>query len=154
MASNYRFFLFVKTIISIVRYAWAAPATMLGLLLSLVAVGLGARCRVVDGAIEVAGGRLSRLLHLLPRFFRFEAITMGHVIIGMDHALLAQLRPHERIHVRQYERWGALFIPLYLISSLMQMLIGRDPYLHNRFEREAFNENKGDVAKEKENADV
>jgi hypothetical protein len=39
--------------------------------------------------------------------------------------------------VRQYERWGALFFVLYAVSSLCQWLRGRDPYWHNRFEREA-----------------
>jgi hypothetical protein len=40
--------------------------------------------------------------------------------------------------VRQYERWGVLFFPLYLGSSLWQLLRGRSPYYANRFEREAF----------------
>jgi hypothetical protein len=31
-----------------------------------------------------------------------------------------------------------LFIPLYLSSSLLQIARGRDPYLNNAFEREAF----------------
>ena len=39
--------------------------------------------------------------------------------------------------MRQYERWGALFGPAYLLSSLVQLVRGRRPYLDNRFEREA-----------------
>jgi hypothetical protein len=31
-----------------------------------------------------------------------------------------------------------LFFPLYLSSSLLQIVRGRDPYLNNSFEREAF----------------
>jgi hypothetical protein len=42
------------------------------------------------------------------------------------------------VHVRQYERWGLLLLPLYVASSLWQLLLGRDPYFDNRFEREAF----------------
>jgi hypothetical protein len=42
------------------------------------------------------------------------------------------------VHVRQYERWGVLFFPLYAASSLWQLARGRDPYRDNRFEREAF----------------
>jgi hypothetical protein len=44
------------------------------------------------------------------------------------------------VHVRQYERWGMLFFPLYLFSSLLQIVRGCDPYLDNSFEREAFAE--------------
>ena len=40
--------------------------------------------------------------------------------------------------MRQYERWGPFFIPAYLLSSLVQLLRRRDPYLDNRFEREAY----------------
>ena len=40
--------------------------------------------------------------------------------------------------MRQYERWGPFFLPAYLLSSLVALLLGRDPYLDNRFEREAF----------------
>ncbi|WP_281874741.1 hypothetical protein [Geobacter hydrogenophilus] len=122
----------------IIRYAWAAPASALGLLLAAVALCLGATCRVVNGVVEVAGGRFTRLFPLLPRVFHFEAITFGHVVIGLDHSLLAHLRTHEHAHVRQYERWGLLLIPLYLGSSAVQKLRGRNPYLNNRFEIEAF----------------
>ena len=48
------------------------------------------------------------------------------------------MRAHERVHVRQYERLGALFFPLYVGSSLVQWLRGRDPYFDNHFEREAY----------------
>lgn len=128
----------MNRLLLIIRYAWAAPASALGLLLASVAVCLGATCRVADGVVEVAGGRFSRVFPLLPRVFHFEAITFGHVVIGLDHSLLAHLRTHEHAHVRQYERWGLLLIPLYIGSSAVQKLRGRNPYLHNRFEREAF----------------
>ncbi|WP_306535513.1 hypothetical protein [Geobacter sp.] len=128
----------MNRLLRIIRYSWAAPASSVGLLLLVVAVCLGATCRVVDGVVEVAGGRFSRVFPLLPRVFHFEAITFGHVVIGLDHSLLAHLRTHEHAHVRQYERWGLLLIPLYLGSSAIQKMRGRNPYLHNRFEREAF----------------
>jgi hypothetical protein len=47
-------------------------------------------------------------------------------------------RNHERVHVRQYERWGPLFPPLYLLSSAAALVRGMDPYRDNRFEQEAF----------------
>jgi hypothetical protein len=122
----------------LLRYAWAFPATVVGLLLALVALLIGAKGRWIDGVLEVAGGRVVFLISLLPRRLQFVAITFGHVILGLDHAVLQCVRPHEHVHVRQYERWGLLFFPLYLGSSLRQLLNGRDPYLNNHFEREAF----------------
>lgn len=126
----------------IVRYAWASPATAVGLGLSLLAVLLGARLRVVDGVIEVAGGQVRKLVLLLPKALRFAAITFGHVVLGLDHATLRAVRAHEHVHVRQYERWGVLFFALYLASSLWQLIRGRSPYFDNRFEREAFGARK------------
>jgi hypothetical protein len=128
----------VCRVLTIARYAWALPATFAGLLFSLIAFALGARGRIVEGVIEIAGGRIDRCISMLPRYCRFGAITFGHVIIGVAHETLTHLRIHEHVHVRQYERWGVLFFPLYLASSLLQIARGRDPYLNNCFEREAF----------------
>ncbi len=122
----------------VLRYAWASPATAVGLLFSAVAVAGGATPHVVDGVIEVAGGRLHSLLALVPPCGRFGAITFGHVVIGIDHHLLSSIRAHERVHVRQYERWGVFFFPLYVASSVAQLIRGRHPYLDNAFEREAY----------------
>jgi hypothetical protein len=120
------------------RYAWASPATVIGLLFSILAMVAGARPRLVDGVLEVGGGHLHHLMSLLPRCACFAAITFGHVIIGLDHSLLRRVRAHELIHVQQYERWGVLFFPLYVASSLVEFLCGRDPYRDNAFEREAY----------------
>ena len=128
----------MRKLLIALRYAWALPATTVGLLLSLVAVCAGAKIRLVDGVIEVAGGQVNRLMSIFPSSFRFVAITFGHVIIGLDHGVLRRVRSHEHVHVQQYERWGALFFPLYLASSVVQFLRGRDPYLNNHFEREAY----------------
>ena len=65
-------------------------------------------------------------------------MTLGHVVWGRDQACLDDTRDHERVHVHQYERWGPLFIPAYLLSSLYMKLRGRHPYWDNPFEREAF----------------
>lgn len=94
--------------------------------------------RVHSGAVEFGGGRIGKLVSRLPAPFGFSAITFGHVILGIDHAVLTVVRSHEHVHVRQYERWGALFVPAYLVSSLLQLVRGRDPYLDNCFEREAY----------------
>jgi hypothetical protein len=65
-------------------------------------------------------------------------MTLGHVVIGRDRDCLDHSRAHERIHVRQAERWGPLFIPAYLLASLFAKLRGRDAYRDNPFEREAY----------------
>jgi hypothetical protein len=122
----------------VVRYLWALPATLVGLLFAALAVCAGATARRVEGVLEVAGGLLGRIVARFPLSMRFAAIVFGHVIIGTDHALLARVRGHEHVHVRQYERWGVLFFPLYAGSSLVQLLRGRDPYRDNYFEREAY----------------
>lgn len=120
------------------RYLWALPATCVGLLFTALALCAGATIRFVDGVAEVAGGRLDRFVSRLPACARFGAITFGHVIIGIEHSVLERARAHEHVHVRQYERWGPLFFPLYAASSLVQLLRGRDPYWNNCFEREAY----------------
>ena len=51
---------------------------------------------------------------------------------------LDRTRAHELVHVRQYERWGPLFVPAYLLSSAYFLIRGCDPYLDNPFEREAY----------------
>lgn len=113
-----------------IRYLWALPATCVGASLGLLCLARGARARLVDGAIEVDGG--------LPRRFPFGAITFGHVILGHSAEGLEGWRAHEHVHVRQYERWGVLFFPLYAASSVREWLRGNDPYRDNRFEREAY----------------
>ena len=121
------------------RYLWAAPATAAGLILGALVCALGASARVADGVLEVAGGRLAGRVGSgdAGRHGGFVAITFGHVVIGQSHAVLAGLRAHEHEHVRQYERWGALFFAAYLGSSAVQWVTGRDPYRDNRFERQA-----------------
>ena len=120
------------------RYVWAAPATLVGLVGAAFALAAGASARRVEGTLEVGGGHVRGFVMRLPEGCRFGAITLGHVIIGLDAEVLARARAHERVHVRQYERWGPLFFPLYAASSLWQLALGRDPYRDNRFEREAF----------------
>ena len=122
---------------TVLRYAWAAPATLVGVLVALPAFATGAHARVIDGVIEVTGGRVERLVAALPRRCRFCAITFGHLVVCTDECTAAAVRAHEHVHVRQYERLGALFFPLYVGSSVVQLLRGRDPYFDNRFEREA-----------------
>jgi hypothetical protein len=113
-------------------YVWAAPCSTLGLILALPMLITGARLRAQQGVLEVAW----RQAPLLARC-RFVAITFGHVVLGRSHTELSHLRTHEHAHVRQYERWGLLFLLLYPASSLWQLLRGKRPYLDNVFEVDA-----------------
>jgi len=128
------------------RYAWAAPATLVGLGVATLACACGATLRRVGGTLEVGGGRVGGAVARLPVVMRFDAITLGHVVVGRDHERLAELRAHERVHVAQYERWGPLFVPLYLASSLAARLRGGDPWRGNRFEIEACAKSERDSA--------
>ena len=65
-------------------------------------------------------------------------MTLGHVVLGLDRAAHRRTRRHERVHVRQCERWGPLFLPAYLLASAYLWLKGRSAYYDNPFEREAY----------------
>ena len=122
---------------SVLTYVWAAPATVLGLLLALLALR-GGRVAVRDGVLE-AHGPLVRwaLTHLTIIRGGVAAITFGHVVLGRDSDALEWSRTHERVHVAQYERWGPFFLPAYVAASLWAFLRGGDFYLDNVFERAA-----------------
>ncbi len=72
-----------------------------------------------------------------------SAITLGHSVLARTTGDLERARAHELVHVRQYERWGPLFVPAYFLSSLAVWLQGRHPYLDNAFEREAYGNANG-----------
>jgi len=124
-------------------YAWTSPNTLVGAALGLAAWSLGGRLRLHDGVAEFSGGRLGALVASMPPRLRFSAITFGHVVIGVSEPEMAAVRSHERVHVRQYERWGPLFLPAYLLSSAWQLARGRSPYRDNYFERMAFAAERG-----------
>ncbi len=120
------------------RYLWAAPASALGVILGAVGIVGGGRLSLHTGVLEVEGRLLAwGLTHLTWLEDGATAITFGHVVLARDAASLVWTRGHERVHVRQYERWGPLFIPLYVAASAWVMAHGRDPYWDNPFEREA-----------------
>jgi hypothetical protein len=120
-------------------YMWASPASLLGLLPLPLVVLQGGKVKLVGGVVEAHGGIVTRLLRRgLPWVGSGAAITFGHVVWGCDQESLDWSRDHERVHVRQYERWGPLFIPLYLLASATAFCKGLDPYRDNPFEREAY----------------
>ena len=115
---------------------WASPGSFLGLAVGALGILSGGGVQRVGRTLEFHGGFVRWLLERWP--VRASAMTLGHVIIGRDVECLESTREHELVHVRQYERWGPMFIPAYLLSSLYLWLRGRDAYYDNPFEREAY----------------
>jgi hypothetical protein len=69
-----------------------------------------------------------------------SAITLGHVVLAADYDQMVRTRRHELVHVRQYERWGPLFVLAYFFSSASALASGKNPYFDNVFEQQAFHE--------------
>ena len=119
------------------RYGWALPATLLGLLMAGRALRRG-RVRAIDGVLEAHGPWLRwALTTCVPLPGGVAAITLGHVVLGQNEHALEYTRAHERVHVRQYERWGVFLLPAYLVASVYAALSGGHYYFDNAFEREA-----------------
>ena len=122
----------------LLRYLWAGPTTLIGIALAIASLRRG-HVAIVDGVIEAHSPFLNRALASLTPLARgADAMTLGHVVIGRDAHALELSRTHERVHVRQYESWGPLFVPAYLLAGLWALLRGGHPYFDNKFEREAW----------------
>ncbi len=119
------------------QYIWAAPATIIGLCFVPLAWCSGGQIVLHTGVLEISGGAVAVALKRFS-FFPIRAITFGHCVLGIDRATMDRTREHERVHVAQYQRWGPLFIPLYLLFSLIVWFQGKKPYRDNPFEREAY----------------
>lgn len=120
------------------KYVWAAPNTLIGLLLVPAAVGSHSGIQACDGVLEIHGPAIDWLLqHAVPIRGGAAAITFGHIVAGRDLDTLDMTRAHERVHVRQCEIWGPAFIPAYLAASAWAWMQGRGAYEGNYFERQA-----------------
>lgn len=117
---------------------WALPWTLVGIALGALAVASGGRAGLRGGILEFSGGLLVVLLRRVPITGGASAITLGHAVLARNREALERTRCHERVHVRQYERWGPLFVPIYFLASGREWLRGNDPYRDNPFEREAY----------------
>jgi hypothetical protein len=122
-------------------YLWVLPTTFFGVPLMAAALLSGGRACWVEGVFEVHGGVVSYFLRRVVGVVLAggaSAMTLGHIVIGVDAEALDRTRGHERVHVRQCERWGPIFLPLYVGASLYLWLKRKDAYMDNPFEREAY----------------
>lgn len=127
---------------------WTSPNTLLGLALGLLGLPFGARFRRGENAVAVLGHPLLSLLGV-------HAITFGNAVLyrrgahpdqtvrRYDGAGWQRLGDHERAHTQQYELWGPLFLPVYVVLALL-------PGVH-RLERQAdrWGERRGGAAEER-----
>ena len=126
----------IRKAVRLLLLLWALPWTALGLLVGLAGLATGGGARRRGPVVEFFGGTVAWLLRHSPG--QPGAMTLGHVVLGRTADVLDAVRDHELVHVRQYERWGPLFVPVYLLCSLGLWLAGKDPYRDNPFERQAY----------------
>src|SRR5881392_3399469 len=104
-------------LLTLLAIAWASPASLLGLALGACGLVSGGRVQRRGRVLEFHGGLVNWFLRRLPLLGGAAAITFGHVVLGRTADDLDWTRDHERVHVRQYERWGPFFIPAYVLCS-------------------------------------
>jgi hypothetical protein len=117
---------------------WALPWTLLGAIVGIFSLLGGGHMQCHGRVLEFFGTGPTWVLKTFPLVTGAGAVTLGHVVLARDLFTLEATRAHERIHVRQYERWGPLFVPAYFACWIYLMCRGRNPYFDNPFEREAF----------------
>jgi len=122
----------MQWIIKLILIFWASPNTLIGLTVGFVGLLTGGKAQIKMGCIEFYGGKVESWLDKL----HVNAMTLGHVILGQTQRGLKIVRGHEQVHVRQYECWGPLFLPLYLSFSAWLWWRGEDYYRLNPFEVE------------------
>ncbi|MEZ5949584.1 MAG: hypothetical protein R3C12_10290 [Planctomycetaceae bacterium] len=110
-------------IVPLVLWIWVGPWNVLGLLLGCGSLLTGGRGNRRGRTLEFHGGLADWLLRCTP--VDAIAITLGHVILGRTAAALEITRSHELVHVKQYERWGPLFVPVYFLLSAVVWFQGR-----------------------------
>ncbi|MCA9054821.1 MAG: hypothetical protein KDA75_13360 [Planctomycetaceae bacterium] len=96
----------------------------------------GGGVRPLGHTLEFHGGFVTWFLRKIGR--GAGAMTLGHVILGQEPAVLDACRDHELVHVRQYERWGPFFLPAYGLCAAWLHLRGHHGYWDNPFEKEAY----------------
>ncbi len=131
---------FGQTLLVVLALLWASPWTLFGLSIGLLTLVLGGRVQRTGRVIEFWGAGPAFFLKTFPLIQGASAVTFGHTVLARDEICLRWAREHELVHVRQYERWGPMFVPAYLLCWGVLWFKGKHPYFDNPFEREAFEE--------------
>jgi hypothetical protein len=134
----------MRTILTFAVVLWALPWTLFGTAIGMVGLATGGGVRHRGRTVEFWGGAVAWFLRTFPLVSGASAVTFGHCILGRSVSALDRCRDHELVHVRQYERWGLLFVPAYLSYWVCLWILGRDPYWENPFETEAFRRDSRD----------
>lgn len=132
-----------ERLLTLLRYVWASPYTLVGLVIGAFGLPFGGRVQTRRGALEFHSGFVRWVLGRLPGGDAVIGLTLGHCILGVTDVALDLCRDHEHVHVRQFERWGPLMGPAYLLASFVAWWRGDDWYRGNRFEREAYGVDDG-----------
>lgn len=120
----------LERVLAALRSLWALPGTVLGL-----AAGFGSLTRPRrDGDALIFESTRGFAAFLKAR--GYSAITLGQVITS-HRPLSPQVRRHEAAHVWQWTRGGAVFAALYLLEGLRCLVLRRNVYRDNLFERQA-----------------
>jgi hypothetical protein len=109
------------------KLLWAGTGSLVGLVLLATVRRRGVR----EGVVVGEGADWPRRLG-----WSYGAITLGHVVLAVGEIDEATFE-HELVHVRQWERWGALLFVAYPLASLAAVLTGGHHYADNVFERRA-----------------
>jgi hypothetical protein len=124
------------------KVLWASPWSIWALALGIVGLLTGGRVQWSGEILEFWGGFLPLFLKYFPFVAGSPVATFGHVVLGRSKRHLEACRPHQLIHVKQYERWGPLFVPAYVTFWVVLWFRGKHPYYDNPFEREAYGHTK------------
>lgn len=136
-ANPFEHFMITKLIRSM-AVVWASPNTLIGMGIGVLALLTGGSVQYRRGCVEFYGGVVRWTLRQMLGGRGAAAMTLGHCILGQSTDDLRIARDHEHVHVAQYQRWGPFFLPAYLTWSLLRWMQGRDAYLDNPFEVEAY----------------
>jgi hypothetical protein len=117
------------------RDLWRAlPGDLMGLII-MHGCGIAAPTREIRvgdvTAVMVEDARVDHWFraHLMP----IEAQTMGRYVFARG-TVAPEILAHECEHIRQWERYGPLYLAAYMGSSALARLRGGQPYGDNRFE--------------------
>lgn len=127
-------------VISLVKILWVSPWSLWGAAIGVMGILTGGGVQRRGRIVEFWGGLIPLFLRYFPFVAGSPVATFGHVVVGRSQRHLDACRPHQMIHVRQYECWGPLFIPAYLTWWFVLWCRGKHPYYDNPFEQEAYGE--------------